>query len=393
MPNPYPFSAPLELTIECRARKSRRSSTHHKVEINADWSVDTPHDIEAERVAAALGAHCSCVDFVDRAVPALRRSVALLTRRERPRLERDRQGRWQVPETDRLNKCCASDGYASVAAVLNHLRDASHIAHSYGAPLWQLNALLVAATHVWRHQSADGLYSLRYESASLVREVTGATDLWAAGIHPDDIPALAAPARATSESLPVRYFIDMAYGNVEPDWLSAVLPHRPDADTAAWLAALDGPQHSAGAEEWGRWLDFGVSRELVARGVQAGLASDFVSRIAALTGWTIHATAEAVIAFADIDCRPTATHFALLRDFNIERPRPSGRALNELIDQLQSKRSSRAKTADRRPTRTELALMLVILGNKPDVIAAVSRGVRRAADLDPIHARSRKEYL
>jgi hypothetical protein len=73
--------------------------------------VTTPHDLEAERVAAAMGGYLSCLDLVDHAAPAFQggcgRSAC-----EHPRPLRSRDlGR---PGTLRAGaRCCAWRGYDS----------------------------------------------------------------------------------------------------------------------------------------------------------------------------------------------------------------------------------------------------------------------------------------
>ena len=56
---PGPDGAPLTLEIECRTSPRARKGALHEVTIEPDWAVSTPHDIAAERVAAAFGGYTS----------------------------------------------------------------------------------------------------------------------------------------------------------------------------------------------------------------------------------------------------------------------------------------------------------------------------------------------
>ena len=67
------------------------------------------------------------------------------------------------------------------------------------------------------------------------------------------------------------YFLGMAYNNADPDWVRDAVAHRPDANTAVWLAWLDPQNTVATGREWGAWLDLGLSRGEVTSAVEAGL--------------------------------------------------------------------------------------------------------------------------
>ena len=62
---------PLVIKVPCRtsAEPGARAKVH-AITLEADGSVTTPHDLDNERIAAALGGYLSCLDLVDKAVPA-----------------------------------------------------------------------------------------------------------------------------------------------------------------------------------------------------------------------------------------------------------------------------------------------------------------------------------
>jgi len=89
-----------------------------------------------------------------------------------------------------------------------------------------------------------------------------------------------------AEPLPVSYFLGVAYGRVDPQWLSDVLAFRPDGDTAAWLAWPEEVDMMAPATTWGSWLRLGLPRADVQWAVGPGLDPNVVSPIATAVGWS-----------------------------------------------------------------------------------------------------------
>ena len=80
----------LRPTIACVARRVDEvpaDAVTHQVTVHHDWRVTVPHDLGGERVAAALGGHCSCLELVDRVIPAVRAIMPLLSRQELPAIE------------------------------------------------------------------------------------------------------------------------------------------------------------------------------------------------------------------------------------------------------------------------------------------------------------------
>ena len=67
------------MIIECSSDPSERRGVTHRVIIHPDWTVDVPHDIEAERVARSFGGWSTCLELVERVIPAYRRALDLMT--------------------------------------------------------------------------------------------------------------------------------------------------------------------------------------------------------------------------------------------------------------------------------------------------------------------------
>lgn len=84
---PRPDGGPLTIVVECRTSPRARTGALHEVAIQPDWTLSTPHDVEAERVAAAFGGYTSCLTLIDETIPrttgaagAAARAVSMSTR-------------------------------------------------------------------------------------------------------------------------------------------------------------------------------------------------------------------------------------------------------------------------------------------------------------------------
>jgi hypothetical protein len=75
---PAPEGASLSLEIDCVSHPSGHVGTKHRVVIRADWTVETMHDLEAERLSRALGGWSSCLCFAESVVPAYRHSLEVM---------------------------------------------------------------------------------------------------------------------------------------------------------------------------------------------------------------------------------------------------------------------------------------------------------------------------
>lgn len=140
---PTPDGAVLHVTVPCRTSPDRRiAPARHEVRIHPDWRVDLPHDLDAERIAEALGGYCSCIALVERAVPALREWVALM-RRSSERLPIERDGNaWVVAASA---ACCTRATYPSPTVAARHARSTTHIAMRLAADPDVVSTLAAAA--------------------------------------------------------------------------------------------------------------------------------------------------------------------------------------------------------------------------------------------------------
>lgn len=376
---PSPGNLALELSVECRLSRDSPRGKKHLVTIHPDWSVSTPHDLDAERIAVALGGFTSCLALVDRTIPAFRSALPLLARFSRVSLRRDKSGGWRLPLGDQIENCCSRHQFATIGSAVSHLRSVKHLARAHHAPEWQLAKVMSGAERAWGPWEKVPPSGSQFDG--LVGESGGVAELWKAGIRPDELERFAAAAQSVHGSLPVSYFLGMAYNDADPDWLRDTVTHRPDANTAAWLAWLDPHITVDNGQEWGAWLELGLSRDEVRAAVSSGLRADDVRVVAHETRRSISAVARSVVAWARAGCFPTASQLQILARRGVDYADPSPAAIDALVIDANNRKliAASESTVAR---RTELALMLMVLGTRRAVVDALANGVHSVEDLD-----------
>ncbi|MBK6764188.1 MAG: hypothetical protein IPG68_13325 [Micrococcales bacterium] len=101
--------------------------------------MDTGHDLEQERIPAALGGYLSCLELADVASPAVLEWFTLEQRLvARPIRATQSRGPWHPAKKA---QCCARRGYKTAQDAAAHARDPKHVALTHGAHAWQVVAL------------------------------------------------------------------------------------------------------------------------------------------------------------------------------------------------------------------------------------------------------------
>lgn len=368
-----PWVGDLALTVECRTAREAISGERHAIVVHDDWSVTTPHDLEAERVASAFGGFTSCVDLVDRTIPCLREALGRVARRTRPTLRRDSRRGWRVP-THEMVDCCRNRAFSSVRTIAEHMRSPAHLSNVLRLPLWQVAELVNQVGQACRPEMSATSPNSRY-----VRAPEGLEQLWLSGIHPEEVPNLATYATAAGEPLPANYFEGIAYSGYRPDWINDVLRYRPDAETAAWLAWQAPPPVRADTQALGLWLEYGLPRRDFAFAVERQMSTELVVDVVQLTGWPRSTAARVLIEFAKADCSPTGEQLKGIAGLDVEHAIPSKGAVDAAV--------ADAAQACAIIDRTELSLMLMLIGNRPNLLVAVQSGARATSDLDAVRRR------
>ena len=370
-PAALPDGASLHFTLECRTSKDTPSPVSHPVTLHADWSVELPHDLQAERVATAFGAYTSCLDFVDTAVPAFRDGLAVLLRRARLPLRHDAQG-WKVRPSA---PCCRRATFASAALAATHLRSVDHLASRRRALPWQVAALVAA----FDEEFPTARQPPRHRVAGRIREVGGLRELWRCGLHPDQVAQFADLAREVTEPLPLRYYLAMAHGAGDIAWFAAVIGARLDPDVATWLAEVPAPRDLGPPEVWAQWLGIGLPRSTILTLLEAEVDAEEAQAISVRLGEPLPVVANELARWAQAGCRPGVDHVVALRRHGIAHPVPSSAAIDDLCDELGEHDPQAREWMS--PARTEAAVLLSILQTRAAVPRHARRGIRRVADL------------
>jgi hypothetical protein len=169
----------LSLRVRCYSDPARGSWTHHPLHLRPDWTVEVPHDLDSERVLTALGGHCSCVELVDRTLPAARERLFRLLRRTVPELSRGPGGQWRCRPADGC--CTGAETYRCPEEAADHWRAPRHVATGFGAAPASVKAIsrqLLRAHGL--HEPVAPPHDLRSATAHCLLEPRGATELWRA---------------------------------------------------------------------------------------------------------------------------------------------------------------------------------------------------------------------
>ncbi len=389
---PSPSGGPLTFKVRCWASTgSSGPTTSHEITIHPDWSVSTPHDLEAELVAVAFGGYLSCLELTGSTIPAARRWLELQLRAGAASIVFGRRPpRWQV---DPRQRCCAKEGYDSATSAAEHLRDPKHLAIEFAAPRRQLTDVIKALTVAYSGAGALALDSAAAQAAALActRGAKDVTELWYAGMHPGRVleihQALGCPGR-----LPARFYLGVMSRGTDLGWLVDTLHvagqesdelelvdalsvdlDRGHVDlapepVAEWLAWTRGAVDVIDPGRRGRWLALGVSRRMILLLDQYAIGPDDVEVLAHGVGRDPDGAARQLAGWLEAGLRPPVADLVRLHESGVG-PHwyvPSSAAVRRIRFELGEVGDA---TSD-----TELAFQLAVAGTVPDVLASWHSG-------------------
>lgn len=368
----HPDGATLEVSVLCAASPTLTDAVRHPVTLTADWTVHTPHDLEAERVAAAFGGYSSCLVLVDRVAPALCALMQLRARRRPPALRRAARGSWAVRGSDQATCCRPAPAAADVAG---HLRDAQHVQRSVDAPAALVAPLVdaVARAHhgtpVFRLSAAEAA-----DLASCVRGPNGPAVVWDAGLHPDVVRAVHnSLVGDQGPPLPVALYLGILTRRPDLAWVAQTLVSLDQDDPgvatdgdaealAEWLVATQTSLDRRDRRARAQWLQAGAPRDWILELSHAGYCAEDAARLAAATRRSAVGVAALLRAWVSAGCRPTADDLEALHGSGVPAwSTPSGPAIDRLASVLGDEVDM---------TRTDLGLLLAREGT---VAAAAHR--------------------
>lgn len=373
---PAPGGAALTFAVECRTDPTAECGSSHPITIGPDWSLETPHDLEAERVAQAFGGFCSCLELADRMVPALREGAQLLTRRTLVPVDHRAHQMWLV-RTPPSDCACAPRRFTTVQVAARHVRGPLHLGAKYGVSVSRLRQLLaeVEAAHGTRVPPADS------EIGGLVLEPHGLEDLWDAGVHPGAVRAGAALVPRADGPLPAWFYLGVTFRPVD-DRVRELLAECTSGQAASWVVWSNAARTSGSARLTGAWLRAGVPRRALEVLVHRRVPVTAAEELSAMTGRTLGQAATELAVWATADCFPAAQDVALLDRFGLRLGARPGRSALDLAEEQVSHLVPR----QRRPSRSELGVMLALAGGVRPVTALIARGARTPKDVAAVVA-------
>ncbi len=366
-----------EVLVSCRhvsphGEGEAFAPTVHPVTVRADWSVVTPHRLADLRRAIGPSGRASCLDLVDRVVPALHDLVQLRSRRRVAGLTRTAAGRWRL--TRPAAACeCASATFPGPVEAAAHERTTEHLAARYGADATVL-ARLVGELGA-AYDGFEGAPPEAWDVLPLVAEPDGLDVLWAAGVPPDLVATVVESVRPPRGALPVEAVLGAVFHSGDLAWLSGVVRaattvhgDREVADVAAWAAWSYGPTDRTRPLLRAAWVACGVSRPVCDSLVAAGVLVEDAEDLAEATGRTLVDAAELLAAWERVGCRLAPGDLLVLDRAGVTpeyRPHPV--AVEALVHTAERLRC--------RVTRTQLAVLLGLAGSRSAVVRLLTDGV------------------
>lgn len=359
---PAPWG-PLTVPITCST--GPRSRSKHPVTLTPDWSLVTPHDLEAERILVALGGRLSCIPLNDVVVPALQVLVQLSARRRLPPLTRTQHAGWVISS----GTCprCEGRTFRTPGDAARHVRSLDHWTTRV-APHGRALARLYDEVGLAHAQPAE---PRRHSSHPLVREPGGLAELEDAGIPAELVEHVHAVIWSDGPPLPTRLYLSVAYLQVDSTWLTQVVARRPDPDVLTWAAWTYSSIDRRRPQSRLQWLGLGLSTSETTELMHSGRTLEDAEEYADRSGRTLRAAARVLAAWVGSGCTPGPGDLAALDEsvggvWQV----PSGGAIDVLLHDI--------GRLGIEATRTQAALVLAAAGNRPSAVRLLCDGVRDA---------------
>lgn len=240
------LQSPVTVSVSCRtARNSTKGSRRHPVTIHPDGTIETGHDLEQERILAALGGYLSCLELVETAAPAFFTWFAFQQRLvPRPIQAPHERGRWRAVETA---GCCPRRGFETALEAAEHVRDPKHAALLHGAHARQVAELTRGVQGLSAPEMPDGPW---YR-------------LWECGMHPDEVERISFELDL-DDPLPAEFYLAVMARQPDLGWLLSTMSALPlEPRSIVWLAWTYGTLDREQLDLRARWLATGVMDRLV----------------------------------------------------------------------------------------------------------------------------------
>lgn len=376
----FPGDRPVTVSVCCGVSENRQSE--HAVTISpaivpeAAWLVDTGHDLEAERVAVALGGgRLTCLDLTDREVPAieaywrsLRRDVLVGIQPERAR--RGKTVAWLV--TAQVKGCaCESKRWARPEEAAGHLRDLGHWCRKHGAQYRSTRSLL----RLLQKATGPAAWSDHWPLSRSSRCVEHADDLfrlWESGIHPNDVEEVHT-GLGISDPLNAQAYLRILTERIDLGWLRQFTSGGPQALT--WAATTWTTWDASHPGERAEWFEAGLHYKVITTLLGSPYSLDDVRALASATGLSLNAAGHVIADWRAAGCRPSLEQLIqVCRLVPGGQQAPTAPALKVVMERTEHHRDGM--------TATEVGLVLVAVGTPTSAAALIRRGIRSLDDVE-----------
>jgi hypothetical protein len=368
---PTPDGQPLTIKIPCSTRRSDvgGSLNRHEVVIEANWQVRVPHDLLAERVAVALGGFLTCVELVDRALPAARELFGLVQRCRFPELRR-RGDRFWVPARP-AEGCCrgSSVRYSGPAEAAVHLRGVPHAAAAYDTESRLVSAVFAAVMQAHGYdRDAPFPETETSQATACVPSVRDVQLLWLAGVAPRHVATVHRALGTPGRPLPVNFYLGLVTRRPDLAWVANGFgPDHPDGLSACSGPDLEGEVPGAPADLLSARLPGPLMKDLAS----AGYVSEDIELLVSATRRSSMSIALTLRAWVAAGCRPSASELVGLYDAGVSPYwLPRAAAVARLRESVGSARPSIPDN--------QLGFLLGVCGCVPLALAWVRAGHRDA---------------
>jgi hypothetical protein len=304
-PPATPDGAELVLEVSCPSGIDGR----HEVNLAPDWSMQTPHDLVAERVVAAFGGSSPCLKL-EQSIVAARLWLEMELRYSIPRLA----GTAELATPAVTARCCPPG--LSLSSATAHVRTIEHLAFVHDVEKAQLREVVdaVATAYGVRHGNAPHPDEAR-AAQHCVNPPFAVHQLWDLGLSPEAIRRIydAICDRAWA-ALPRSLYEAVVVQRADLRWLEQTM-HAPSAQPATeeetvalaqWLiqsrTALD-RKHPRARQEW---LATGLPWHWILTLSEAGYTASELNTLVAESRLTAIGVARVLARWSAAGCHPTA---------------------------------------------------------------------------------------
>ncbi len=369
---PAPYGQDLDLVIECTARPDDHFGMPHRVVVHPDWTVETPHDLDAERVARSFGGWSTCLLFADRVAPALRRALHLMTH---PDQIAGGDDPWAAQPEDDGEACSYPlDPLTLRAAVREEIKPSHMIPANPSSHAGSEEIGVGRRLYADLFSRAGRAWAAAGNPRHLDDGEAGFLEVWAEGLLPAQIDELARSLPRSVMPLSPRFYCRAYFGAVDIDWLAGVVQCFPEREFADWAVAQDSAWAQTPVQVVWRLHELGLSARDAIGVLEHRVPVATLTELANRPGVGGQTAARWLTIWARLGVAPTSAHYRLLEANRVLLQCPPLWMLDTTANALRGFGAGA-------PDRTELAVMLALTNDLGAIRRAIRRGASTATDL------------